>query len=472
MSVLRVIFFDFDSSVTYAQGKLPELAMGDVSIFPIIPESADDQIKFKHHEYTGSNSYANKRKSKTILDLTADYSPDLKSSTLRNVDRCEIWVLSTDIMRVHVVNSLSTLSRTLDGSKRETETIMKLSKVFEEGGDYKGITIGTEGLLSGSYDQHATSLGEKELSETITEMYESFKNLSSGDESGEKKKEQVEDEKEEDDEEEEEGNKKKKKKRKKNDKDGVKEPDPKKAKPGPTLDWEANSKEGIMELITLLDPLIKYEGFSSKVCRETFIDLGETLTNGMKDMEDVTKNLLLCFEALSHIGNNITKLNTRRVDLLQSKKLLNYIENLGISKADRTSKGLTLPRIGIAFMPEYLLFRKFITSKLQSQTDSPIDVIYKDTTFYGFDAIRALPGYEDYHKQMSCIYHHKDMCGDVTDKGFLKSYVNWCNVSKQGFKSDTGIDMLMTKAYTATGLSPGQTFDVIVSNIEDYDYDR
>jgi len=433
MSILRIIFLDQDDKTSHSAEKLPFLNVGDISLFYYKPKPAGTPGVILYHKATEDNSYTGKRKSSAIWAKSEKFPEDASDDIHGLFDDAEVWVLSKNVERGHVVIGLQVLLETLNLEKEKSAFISDLINEFSGEGNYNGTTLNARGLLSMPGRKKTTKLGKKNLSETVTAMYETTVV-----EETSKRKEPSE-----------------------SGKGKNKGPRNKKTKVSDPLNWEAGTREEVMDLILAIDPLVKYEGFNSKLCRGAFMETGE-------DVEDIVKNMFLCFEAFAHIGNKITKLNVRRVDVIQAKKLMTFVENLGVKKSDRTATGLTLPRIAIAFMPEYLLFRKFVTKGLQNQTDSAIDVIYKDTTFYGCETIRKIAGYEDFHKQMSCIYTLCDVCGDITDKGFVKGYPRWCNVSKQGYKSDPDIHENMINALSSTSLTALEAFDQVAENVDDY----
>lgn len=225
--------------------------------------------------------------------------------------------------------------------------------------------------------------------------------------------------------------------------------------------WEPDNEEQIINLIDTITPAIKYEGFIPKVIRDLFVS---------KDKDPITicKHLVLCFAAYAHIGNNMAKLAVRRHNVDISKKVMTAVEALGVKKSDRTKNGLTLPRIAIAFMPEYLVYRKCLAGELQSQTSSTIDVAYKDLIFYGCSAVNSKAGYTDYHIEFSTyIFSPKEEI-KKDDEKFKKSYSSWNKIMTQGYQTDVLIHDRMSKAVSNSFENKRSGIDFIKNGIDAY----
>lgn len=231
--------------------------------------------------------------------------------------------------------------------------------------------------------------------------------------------------------------------------------------PAAAVTMDASNKNEIMALLEDILPAIKYEGFNSKAIREAFIAKGPT------DVINV-RHILLAFAAYSHIGNNAKNLSIRRVDLEKSKKLAAALDGIGIKKIDRTKTGLTLPRLAIAFMPEYVTFRRFLAGELQDQTESTLDVKFKDIAFHGCPEIRNMTGYAEFHKEFSSFIYEKMKDVDPTDAGFLKNYKKWSKVSINGYKGDADVRSRMTEALSSADISKRAAFDRILAGMAFY----
>jgi hypothetical protein len=225
--------------------------------------------------------------------------------------------------------------------------------------------------------------------------------------------------------------------------------------------FESVTRQGILALLNTIIPAVKYEGFSPRIIRNTFIT---------KDPSDIviTKRLILAFTAYSHIGNNVSKLAVRRVDVPISKRVMNAVESMGVQKVNRTKNGLTLPRLAIAFMPEYFIFRKYLAGELQSQTESKIDVEYKDIVFYGSNRIRSMNGYEDFHKEFSSYIFKKGEPVAMDDAAFMKSYKQWNKVSMAGFTADADVRERLDSALDLNAADRAAAFDYILQGITAY----
>lgn len=229
------------------------------------------------------------------------------------------------------------------------------------------------------------------------------------------------------------------------------------------VDWNTTTEAGILALIATILPAIVYDGYKPSRIRSKFIKKHD-------DKNVVAKDLIMCFSAYAHIGNNITKLQKRRVDVNTGAKLQAAVETMGVKKADRSRYGLTLPRIAIAFMPEYLMFRRFWAKDLQSQTASSINVAYKDVAFAGCAAIRAMAGYPEYHEEFATyIFSGKpNDIADPKDEKFIKNHKQWTKVATTGYSSDAEVHARMTTALNMSEATPGAVYRFIYDGITNH----
>jgi hypothetical protein len=238
-------------------------------------------------------------------------------------------------------------------------------------------------------------------------------------------------------------------------------PDPPVVRTTTAAQFAATTVEDLMKLIDMIDPAVKYSGFTPRHTRMV-------VKGRNANMTVIAKEIVICFYAYSHIGNNIGKLGERRVDLAISSKVMDACTQIGIVKMERTKDALTLPRVAIAFMPEYLLFRKFIASELQDQTESSINVFYKDIAFDGCPTIRGMPGYSEYHKEFSNFIYKGKIEVKMDDAGFLTSYNRYLKVTRAGYNSDTQIHDNMKHAIEASVMTKQAAIQRIVENITNY----
>jgi len=226
--------------------------------------------------------------------------------------------------------------------------------------------------------------------------------------------------------------------------------------------FSADTAESILLLICTIDPAIKYLGFDAKKVRKEF--LSKRIDNNV-----AARDLIVIFAGYAHVGNNASKLNTKRVDVNISRGVMQKLTEMNVLKKATKAEDMTLARAGIAFMPEYLLYRRFLTEGLQDQTDSEIEAVYKDICFYGCSQIRNKTGYETFHKEFSTyIYNPKEETA-LDDKKFLLSYNKWNKVAIKGYKTDQIIDGKMTAALSASSESAKSLiFNMIMENLQIY----
>lgn len=229
-----------------------------------------------------------------------------------------------------------------------------------------------------------------------------------------------------------------------------------------TVNFFANTPDAIIALIQSIDPAIKYLGFDAKRIRKQFLST-------RPDNNVAARELILIFAGYAHVGNNSSKLNTKRVDLAISRSVMQQLTNMGVLKKASDPDTMTLARAGIAFMPDYLIYRKFLTADLQNQTDSAIEVIYKDICFYGCPEIRNRPGYAEFHKEFSSYIYKPGEEIALDDKKFLSNYKKWNKVAEKGYKNDKFIHSKMADAINVvTGTTPLQALELIVNNLQTY----
>lgn len=230
------------------------------------------------------------------------------------------------------------------------------------------------------------------------------------------------------------------------------------------LDWDAKTRDDIMKLIDLITPAIKYEGFNPRLLRKKFIAIDP-------DVLVVMRHLIMCFSAYAHVGNTIGKLTIKRNDAKIGGKLSAAVSKLGVDKVATTKDGFTLPRIAISFMPEYLIYRRFLAGELQSQTTSKIDTVYKDIIFDGCPDIRSMLGYGEFHLEFASYIDKKEKDVDLKNEKFLKMHSKWQKITMTGYQSDVRIHANMDRAIKLVGVSKAVAYDHIMDNILGYKAD-
>jgi len=210
----------------------------------------------------------------------------------------------------------------------------------------------------------------------------------------------------------------------------------------------------LTELVKIVEESLKYDGFDSKVIREEF-------RKGVKTPVEKSRKLYVCLATYANIGNNISNLSVNRVDLGVCEKVMKMVEVFGVKKTRVDKHTLTLPRIALSFLPEYLIYRKFIHEDPENKTESTLNPIYQDVQFIGCPTIKAMPGYDEYHIDFSALIYHKDKGVDKTDKGFLKNYKKWANVAISGYSKDGRTRERMASALSSEKLSMEEAYDYL-----------
>jgi hypothetical protein len=196
--------------------------------------------------------------------------------------------------------------------------------------------------------------------------------------------------------------------------------------------------EDIMKLVDTIDPAMAYQGFQPSLIRERFMLRNDT-------DEVVLRELIIIFSAYAHAGNNLRKLGSKRKSIKITSLVIKAISDMQIKKTAMKQDDITMPRLAVSFMPEYLAYRKFIAEGLQNQTSSNIAIEYKDTIFGGCPSINSLNGFADFHKEMSSyLYKPKDEIS-LDDKDFLKNFNRWNKIITAGYLQDTPIHARMTE---------------------------
>lgn len=233
-----------------------------------------------------------------------------------------------------------------------------------------------------------------------------------------------------------------------------------------SFDMGTEDPEEIIKLIEFLDKCVVYEGFKPSLIRN---NLYENFKDDSQKHE-FAKTLTILFVAYCAIGNNKTKLTKKRHNADWAKEVLGVVDKLKISKKARNKQILTLPRIAIAFMPELLIYRKFISQELQEQTSSTISKIYQDLAFKGCPQISAITGYAEFHKEMSSYIYKPSEDTDLNDEKFLKNYNRWNKIATKGYASDKKMHKRMEKALSFVSMSPREAYEFIASSHDDKIY--
>jgi hypothetical protein len=207
-----------------------------------------------------------------------------------------------------------------------------------------------------------------------------------------------------------------------------------------------SDEDKFLEMITLISDATVYEGFSPTKVRSNFI-------GSHPDVKNYTQNLSMIFIAYARIGNNIGKLNQKRVDPVKATELMRAVEALGMKKKAIKSDTLTLPRMAIAFMPEYLVFRKNLMKDLQIQADTTLNVVYQDVAFAGCDQISSMVGYTEFYDQFSRLITNNGKgvaADDKAEKNHIAAQAGWRKVATTGYRQDSLVGSRMVTAMSVS----------------------
>lgn len=192
----------------------------------------------------------------------------------------------------------------------------------------------------------------------------------------------------------------------------------------------------ILEEIKETEAACVYDGFNTEKIRKKFI-------GNFGDAETYAKSLIDCFIGYAHTAKNYDKLHKKRASSEQAVRLYRKIASMKvIINGELTNESLTLPRIAIAFMPEYLLWRRVLAKKLTSHTDK-ISVDYQDIAFSGCESISSLTGYTDFNLSYSSKIKltvgekgKRTYGADVNDEAFKKEIESWTEISRKGYVNE------------------------------------
>lgn len=196
----------------------------------------------------------------------------------------------------------------------------------------------------------------------------------------------------------------------------------------------------IVKSIIILDHATKYVGFSAKKIRQTFLD-------SCTSPNSYTRDLVLLLMGFVRISNNIGKIQKKRENIVQAKKIQELYSDKKIKMRASAADEITLPRLAIAFMPELLMVRTHLVSDLQNQFETGLEVRFADIQFAGSPDIYGRAGYAEFHRQMSAAIHRvggnkatrseADKFGvDPKDEKFDKNLKRWLKVSQDGFAKE------------------------------------
>jgi hypothetical protein len=235
-------------------------------------------------------------------------------------------------------------------------------------------------------------------------------------------------------------------------------------------DKEINLKENsstlkIVQMLVDVSLGTRYDGFNASRIRSQF-----ARDCGVNDDKTFARNLCLAFTAYARIGNNVSKLGSKRENSKISKEVMNIVNKMKIKKKANDRSDTTLPRIAIAFMPEYLVYRKSIAKELQAQTSSTISVEYQDIVFVGFPGISGIDGYDKFHLEFSSFIHNPKDPPKIDDEKFLREVSKWKSISVKGYGSDKEMSPRMQHAHNTEFINEESALTWISSAFNDKKY--
>jgi len=226
-------------------------------------------------------------------------------------------------------------------------------------------------------------------------------------------------------------------------------------------DFSNITETELLDMIELIGTATEYEGLSVEKIRLHMVEK-------YPDRLEFAKMLSIAFVAYARVGNNMGKLTIKRKDLTVTMDLITKLSQMGIVVKAQKSDSVTLPRLAIAFMPEYLAFRKSQTITLEVQTLSTINVAYQDLCFAGCDMVRKINGYDDYYSEFSGMIANEGKGIEDDEKAkkkFKEEQKKWMSVSVKGYLSDPKVASRMIEANSVN--SP-EEFKRFIMSSRDY----
>jgi hypothetical protein len=217
----------------------------------------------------------------------------------------------------------------------------------------------------------------------------------------------------------------------------------------------------IQFMVDYIEPAIKYDGFNPKRMRVLFL-------KGKDSDLSRAQKLVLCFQAYIEIGTNVGKLDSNRINQVRASFLLQKVSSIGVVVHKTDNESMTLSRLAISFMPEYLLFRRFAAKQLETRVDTPLAIAYQDLAFAGCSQIRNMNGYEKYHISYSALIYKNGVLTPEDDKTFLTDRKKWLDIYTKGYAADGDIHIAMGTVLGINTKSSTEALKDLVSAITGY----
>jgi len=229
---------------------------------------------------------------------------------------------------------------------------------------------------------------------------------------------------------------------------------------------EETFEQSIIDMMEIYDKATDYEGYDPKSVRKTFMAK-------CPDRNTFINLLMRALMVYVKAGNNPSKLNIKRSEMLNARKIISEIGVLGISKVASDKGTLTLPRIGMAFMTELFIVRKHFCSELQTQVQASCDPIYQDVAFAGCPLINIQDGYSQFYYEFSGLISNRGSGYKSDEIGRKQHEVDverWIKVATDGYPKDKIVSKRMMGAMAVENKDQGIKF--IKESYEKYEAEQ
>lgn len=219
--------------------------------------------------------------------------------------------------------------------------------------------------------------------------------------------------------------------------------------------WDIKTTEDFDRMVKVILPSIKYKGFDPALIRRIFVENSD-------DHIMFVKRLMICFSGYAEVGNSVGKLSTKRKDPEFAQRMAQVLTTLGIKKKAVTSDDLTLPRLAIAFMPLYLLFRIHHRTRVPVKSKSNLPIEHQDICFSGYAPLSGSETYHKFHLEFSSLIYIKEKGVKLDNPEFLTSVARWRDVSEKGYAADKEIHDSMDEIFKMNTTDNNTTYNAFI----------